>query len=104
LTIEQVPAQIALAMPSLTQSAALLKLMMLFILILVGTFLDLTPAVIILTPIFLPIAHQIHMPAVQFGLMMIMALGIGKCTPPWGSPSLSRAASRTPRSARLFFP
>ncbi len=84
LTIEQVPAQIALAMTSLTQSPALLKLMMLFILLLVGTFLDLTPAVIILTPIFLPIANQIHMPGVQFGLMMIMALGIGQCTPPVG--------------------
>lgn len=84
LTIEQVPAQIALVMTSLTQSPALLKLLMLLILILVGTFLDLTPAVIILTPIFLPIANRIDMPLVQFGLMMIMALGIGQCTPPVG--------------------
>ncbi len=84
LTIEQVPVLIATAMTGLSQNPVVLKLMMIVILLFVGTFLDLTPAVIILVPIFMPIAYHIHMPPVQFGLMMIMALGIGQCTPPVG--------------------
>ena len=84
LTIEEVPALIATTMTSLTQSPVMLKLMMLVVLLIIGTFLDLTPAVIILVPIFQPISAQLNMPPVQFGLMMIMALGIGQCTPPVG--------------------
>jgi len=84
LTIEQVPARIAESMTSFTQNPVLLKLMMIAILLAVGTFLDLTPALIILVPILFPIARQLHMPEVQFGVMMVMALGIGQCTPPVG--------------------
>jgi len=84
LTIEQVPADIARGMTALTQNPVFLKLMMIMILLAVGTFLDLTPALIILVPILFPIAKQLHMPEVQFGVMMVMALGIGQCTPPVG--------------------
>lgn len=84
LTIEQIPARIAEAMTALTHNAILLKLMMLAILLAVGTFLDLTPALIILVPILFPIANELQMPEVQFGVMMVMALGIGQCTPPVG--------------------
>jgi len=84
LTIEQVPKQIALGMTAISQNPVFLKLMMIGILLLVGTFLDLTPALIILVPIFFPIAREMNMPEVQFGVMMVMALGIGQCTPPVG--------------------
>jgi len=84
LTIEQVPARIAGSMISLTQSPAVLKLIMIGILLIVGTFLDLTPALILLVPIFQPISQKINMPGVQFGVMMIVALAIGQCTPPVG--------------------
>jgi len=48
-------------------------------------FLDLTPAVLIFTPIFLPIVNSIGMSPVHFGVMLIMNLGIGSVTPPVGS-------------------
>ena len=54
-------------------------------LLVMGMFLDLTPAVLIFTPIFLPIARSIGMSEVHFGLMLIMNLGIGSVTPPVGS-------------------
>ena len=53
--------------------------------IVMGMFLDLTPAVLIFVPIFLPIARKIGMSDVHFGLMLITNLGIGSVTPPVGS-------------------
>ncbi len=84
MTVEQIPSRIAGGMLSLTSSPIILKLMMIFILLVIGTFLDLTPAMILLLPIFIPVAKGIGMPLVQFGVMMVMALGIGQSTPPVG--------------------
>ena len=56
------------------------------ILLLVGVFMDMTPAVLIFTPIFLPIAvQQLGMDPVHFGIMMVLNLCVGLCTPPVGS-------------------
>lgn len=60
-------------------------LIMNIILLIVGTFMDLTPAVLIFTPIFLPIATTLGMHPVHFGIMMIFNLGMGNMTPPVGS-------------------
>jgi C4-dicarboxylate transporter, DctM subunit len=85
LTVEQVPAQVAEGLLHLTQNAMAIRLIMLAILLLVGTFLDLTPAMLILVPIFMPIAvNHLHMDKVHFGVMVVCALGIGQCTPPVG--------------------
>ena len=54
-------------------------------LLVLGIFLDLTPAVLIFTPIFLPIATSFGMSPVHFGIMLIMNLAIGSVTPPVGS-------------------
>ncbi|WCR05281.1 TRAP transporter large permease [Paracoccus saliphilus] len=54
-------------------------------LLVIGFFMDLTPAVLIFTPIFLPIAGEIGMDPVQLGIMMIFNLGVGSMTPPVGS-------------------
>ena len=62
----------------------ILLIMNVFLLVM-GMFLDLTPAVLIFVPIFLPIARKIGMSDVHFGLMLIMNLGIGSVTPPVGS-------------------
>ena len=62
----------------------ILLIMNVFLLVM-GMFLDLTPAVLIFVPIFLPIARRIGMSDVHFGLMLIMNLGIGSVTPPVGS-------------------
>ncbi len=62
----------------------ILLIMNVFLLVM-GMFLDLTPAVLIFTPIFLPICRSVGMSDVMFGLMLIMNLGIGSVTPPVGS-------------------
>ena len=55
------------------------------ILLAVGTFMDMTPAVLIFTPIFLPVVTSLGMDPVHFGIMMVLNLSIGLCTPPVGS-------------------
>ena len=55
------------------------------ILLIVGIFMDMTPAVLIFTPIFLPIALDLGIDPVHFGVMMTFNLAIGICTPPVGS-------------------
>jgi TRAP-type C4-dicarboxylate transport system permease large subunit len=56
-----------------------------FTLLFVGIFMDMTPAVLIFTPIFLPIVTQLGIDPVHFGIIMILNLCIGLCTPPVGS-------------------
>jgi C4-dicarboxylate transporter DctM subunit len=84
LTVEDLPQQIATGIVSSTDSALVIKLMMLGLLLAIGTFLDLTPAMILLVPILMPIAREIGMDPVHFGVMLILALGIGQSTPPVG--------------------
>ena len=55
------------------------------ILLAVGIFMDMTPAVLIFTPIFLPVVTRLGMDPVHFGIIMILNLCIGLCTPPVGS-------------------
>lgn len=55
------------------------------LLLVVGTFMDLTPAVLIFTPIFLPLVTSLGMSPVHFGIIMVLNLCIGLCTPPVGS-------------------
>ena len=54
-------------------------------LLIVGTFMDMTPAVLIFTPIFLPVATELGMDPVHFGIVMVLNLCIGLCTPPVGT-------------------
>lgn len=63
-------------------------LVLLFInitLLVVGTFMDMTPAVLIFTPIFLPVVMALGMHPVQFGMVIVLNLCIGVCTPPVGT-------------------
>ena len=85
LAAENVPQNITAALLSLTDNKILLLLMINLILLAVGTFMDMTPAVLIFTPIFLPIATGIGIHPVHFGIIMIMNLCIGLCTPPVGT-------------------
>ena len=55
------------------------------ILLVVGTFMDITPAVLIFTPVFLPVVTELGMHPVHFGIMMVLNLCIGLCTPPVGT-------------------
>ncbi len=80
-----IPAAISSALMSVSNNRYVLLLIMNVFLLVMGCFLDLTPAVLIFTPIFLPIARSVGMSDVHFGLMLIMNLVIGSVTPPVGS-------------------
>jgi tripartite ATP-independent transporter DctM subunit len=85
LAAENVPQDISAALLSLTDNRFVLLLMINVILLAVGTFMDMTPAVLIFTPIFLPIVTGLGVDPVHFGIIMIMNLCIGLCTPPVGT-------------------
>lgn len=80
-----IPAAISQMIMGASSNKYVLLLIMNVFLLVMGMFLDLTPAVLIFTPIFLPIINSIGMSPVQFGVMLIMNLGIGSVTPPVGS-------------------
>ena len=80
-----IPAAISTAVMGISSNRYILLLVMNLFLLVMGCFLDLTPAVLIFTPIFLPIAKSVGMSTVQFGIMLIMNLGLGSVTPPVGS-------------------
>jgi tripartite ATP-independent transporter DctM subunit len=85
LTQEQVPQTVSGALIGLSQNPFVILLTINFILLLVGTFMDMTPAILIFTPIFLPVAVSIGVSPIHFGIIMIANLCIGLLTPPVGS-------------------
>lgn len=85
LTIEQVPQAAASALLSVSESPLVILLLINFALLIVGIFMDMTPAILVFTPIFLPVAIGIGIDPVHFGVIMIANLCIGLCTPPVGS-------------------
>lgn len=80
-----IPAAISQGLMSISNNRYVLLLIMNVFLLVMGMFLDLTPAVLIFTPIFLPIIRSLGMSDIHFGLMLIANLGIGSVTPPVGS-------------------
>lgn len=84
LTIEQVPGQIAEALLSISTNEYIIIILIMLLLLIVGMFMDTLAAIIILTPILLPIAIQIGYDPVHFGILMIVNLAIGFVTPPVG--------------------
>ncbi len=80
-----IPSLISAALTSVSDSPFVLLLMINVLLLLVGTFMDMTPAVLIFTPIFLPIVEHLGIDLVHFGMIMIANLCIGLCTPPVGT-------------------
>jgi len=85
MAYENVPAEMASFLLELSENPLVILLLINLLLLAVGIFMDLTPAVLIFTPIFLPVAVQLGMSPLHFGIMMIMNLTIGLCTPPVGS-------------------
>lgn len=85
MSYSSIPAAISEGLMSISNNRYVILLIMNVFLLIMGMFLDLTPAVLIFTPIFLPIATSIGMSPVHFGLMLITNLGIGSVTPPVGS-------------------
>lgn len=84
LAAEQVPREIGEWIMAISSNPLVVLILMNLIFLFVGTWLDLTPALIIFTPIFLPIAVSLGVDPVHFGLMAVVNLGIGLFTPPVG--------------------
>ena len=85
MTYTKIPALVASAILGMTNSPVVILLIMNVILLIIGCFMDPTPAVLIFTPIFLPIVQTWGMHPVHFGLMMVMNLCVGTLTPPVGA-------------------
>jgi len=85
MSYENIPQGISTFLVGLTESKIAILLIINMILLLVGTFMDMTPAVLIFTPIFLPVVTDLGMDPIHFGIMMVLNLCVGICTPPVGS-------------------
>lgn len=85
LAYQQVPQKVSEALLGLSNNKVIVFLIINAILLIVGFFMDMTPAVLIFTPIFLPVAIHLGMSPIQFGIVMIVNLCIGLCTPPVGT-------------------
>ena len=85
LTLEEIPQQVSTFMLGLSDNPIIILLLINVLLLVVGTFMDMTPAVLIFTPIFWPVVQNFGMTPVHFGIMLIANLCIGLCTPPVGT-------------------
>ena len=83
------PSAIGNALISVSSNKYVILLIINLVLLVVGCFMDITPAVLIFTPIFLPVVQSFGMDPIHFGIMMVMNLGIGNITPPVGSALFS---------------
>ncbi len=81
----QIPQAVSAALLGLTDNYILILLIMNVILLIAGTFMDVTPAILIFTPLFLPIVKTFGMHPVHFGLILVYNLCIGNITPPVGN-------------------
>lgn len=96
LAYENIPQTISSGLLTLSDNPLIILLVINIALLLVGAFMDMTPAVLIFTPIFLPVAVELGMSPLHFGIMLVLNLSIGLCTPPVGSVLfLSCAVART---------
>lgn len=85
MAFTNIPAMVSSALLSVSDSKYVIFLLINVILLVVGTFMDMTPACLIFTPIFLPICTALGMDTIHFGIMMIFNLCIGTITPPVGT-------------------
>lgn len=85
MAFTQIPQAISEALLGLTQNPIIILLIMNVILLIAGTFMDVTPAILIFTPLFLPVVQSFGMNPVQFGLILVYNLCIGNITPPVGN-------------------
>jgi C4-dicarboxylate transporter DctM subunit len=84
LASEQVPQAIASQILSLTENPIMILALINILLLLLGTFLETTAAIIITAPVFLPVVTQIGIDPLHFGIIMVINLAVGMTTPPLG--------------------
>jgi TRAP-type C4-dicarboxylate transport system permease large subunit len=86
MSFENIPQNVSSGLLNLSDNPFVILLVINFILLFVGVFMDMTPAVLIFTPIFLPIVTaQLGMDPIHFGIIIVLNLCVGLCTPPVGS-------------------
>jgi len=85
MSYENIPQSISDALLGISDNRIVILLIINLILLFVGIFMDMTPAVLIFTPIFLPVVTKLGMDPTHFGIIMVLNLCIGLCTPPVGS-------------------
>lgn len=85
MSFENIPQGISDVLLGVSDNPIIILLIINLLLLFVGIFMDMTPAVLIFTPIFLPVVTELGMDPIQFGIIMVLNLCIGLCTPPVGS-------------------
>ncbi len=85
MSYENIPLEVSEALISISDNKIVILIIINLILLFVGVFMDMTPAILIFTPIFLPVVTQLGMNPIHFGIIMVLNLCIGLCTPPVGS-------------------
>lgn len=104
LSYENIPQIISDGLIALSDNPIIILLTINLILLIVGIFMDMTPAVLIFTPIFLPVVTELGMSPLHFGIMMVMNLCIGLCTPPVGSVLFVGAGIANTTIEKMFKP
>ncbi len=89
LSFTGLPDAIGNALLSVSDNKYVILLLINLLLLVAGMFMDITPAVLIFAPIFLPVVKSFGMAPIHFGIMMVMNLGVGNITPPVGSSLFS---------------
>ncbi len=85
LAFLRIPAELVAMMKDLSSNPIVILLLINLLLLMLGTFMDMSPLIVITTPIFLPVATAFGIDPVHFGVILVLNLGIGLCTPPVGT-------------------
>jgi tripartite ATP-independent transporter DctM subunit len=85
MSYENIPQEVSKGLLSLSTNKFIVMIIINLILLFVGIFMDMTPAVLIFTPIFLPIVSDMGLDPIHFGIIMVLNLSVGLCTPPVGT-------------------
>lgn len=85
LAYERVPETVAATVTSLELTPTMMMLMIAGVILLAGTFIDVSPAILLLTPVFLPAVEQNGVSPILFGVVLVSGLAVGACTPPVGN-------------------
>ena len=104
MAFENIPQSVSEALLSISSSKIIVLLIINLILLAVGVFMDMTPAVLIFTPIFLPVVMELGIDPIHFGIIMVLNLCIGICTPPVGSVLFVGSAVAKVRISKVIKP
>lgn len=85
LSYEKIPELVCNVLINISQNKIVILIIINLLLLFIGTFMDMAPAILIFTPIFLPVVKAVGMDPIHFGIMILVNLCVGLCTPPVGT-------------------